>query len=97
MIKPNQDICIHWMKNRICAKFALCKPVANIDFAKVCSPIAKVVVAKFAKKCANLATTAFAMGGNLCKVDICNRFAQDKLGANWIFHPTDAIASLAPA
>ena len=25
-------IAIHWMKNRICTKFALCKPVANIDF-----------------------------------------------------------------
>ena len=36
------------MKNRICTKFALCKPVANIKFAKVCT-IAYVVVAKFAQ------------------------------------------------
>ena len=25
------------MKNRICTKFALCKPVANINLAKVCT------------------------------------------------------------
>ena len=35
------------MKNRICTKFSLWKPVANIDFEKF-APIAKVVVAKFA-------------------------------------------------
>ena len=27
----------HWMKNRICTKFALCKLCANINLAKVCT------------------------------------------------------------
>ena len=37
--------------------------------------------------CANLATTTYAMGANLYKVNVCNRFAQGKLCANSIFHP----------
>ena len=31
VIQGNGNGSIHWMKNRICT-FALCKPVANIDF-----------------------------------------------------------------
>ena len=83
----------HWMKNRICTKLVLCKPVANIDFAKVCTHC-KIDSCQICKKCANLATTTFAMGANLCKVDICNRFAQDKLCANSIFHPVESINSI---
>ena len=30
-------ICSHWMKNRICPKFAWCKYVANMKFAKLCN------------------------------------------------------------
>ena len=73
----------HWMKNRICTKFALCKPVENINFVKICTHCISggCQVCTF---CANLATTAYAMGANLNKVDICNRFAQGKLCANSI-------------
>ena len=68
----------HWI--------ALCKPVANINFAKVCTHCISggCQVWTF---CANLATSTFAMGASLCKVDIFNRFAQGKLCANSIFHP----------
>ena len=74
------------MKNRICTNFALCKPVANINLAKVCTHCVSggCQVCTF---CANLATTTYAMGANLYKVDTCNRFAQGKVCANSIFHP----------
>ena len=68
----------HWMKNRICTMFALCKPVENINFAKICTHCISGVC-QVCTKCANLATTAYAMGANLNKVDICYRFAQDNL------------------
>ena len=74
------------MKNRICTKFALCKPVANINFAKVCTRCISSGC-QVCTECANLATTTFAMGANLYKFNICNRFAQGKLCANSIFHP----------
>ena len=74
------------MKNRICTKFALCKPVANINLAKVCTHCVSGGC-QVCKLCANLATTTYAMSANLYKVDVCNRFAQGKLCANSIFHP----------
>ena len=77
---------LHWMKNGICTKFTLCKPVANIDFVYVCTHCVSGGC-QVCTKCANLATTTYAMGANLCKMDICNRFAQSKVCANSIFHP----------
>ena len=46
---------IHWMKNRICTKFALCKPVANIDIVLVCTHCVSGGC-QVCTKCANLAT-----------------------------------------
>ena len=56
----------------------MCKPGPNINFAKVCTHCESgdCQVCTFY---AILATTTFAMGANLCKVDICNRFAHGKL------------------
>ena len=45
-----------------------------------------MVVAKFAQSVQTWQPTTYAMGANLGKVDICNRFAQGKLCANSIFH-----------
>ena len=82
------------MKNRICTKFALCKPVANIDFVKVCTHCVSGGC-QVCTKCANLATTTYAVGANLCKVDICNRFGQSKVCANSIFHPVGLLVDIA--
>ena len=44
-----------------------------------------MAMAQFAQKQANSAITTFILGAKLCKVHICNIFAQDKFYENLFF------------
>ena len=77
---------IRLLQKRICIKFALCKYVANMKFAKLCNQ-RKGGNGRICTKRANSAIVTFALVAKLCKFHICNIFAPGKFGANSIFHP----------
>ena len=78
---------LHRTKKRICIKFAWCKYVANMKFAKLCNQCKGGNGRICTKKRANSAIATFALVAKLCKFHICNIFAPGKFGANSIFHP----------
>ena len=74
------------MKNRICPKFAWCKYVANMKFAKLCNQC-KGGNNRTCKKWENSAIATLALCAKLCKAHTCNIFAQGKFDANSFFCP----------
>ena len=77
----------HRTKKRICIKFALCKYVENMKFAKLCNQC-KGGNGRICTKTGKLVVLV----AKLCKLHICNIFAPGKFEANSIFHPVEALA-----
>ena len=83
----------HRTKKRICIKFALCKYVASMSFAQLCTQC----------KCGNGRICPFlckfghchlCTGCKALQISFCNIFAPGKFGANSIFHPVSGTIDL---
>ena len=75
----------HWMKNRICPKFAWCKYVANMKFAKLCNQC-KGGDGRIRTKTSKFGHHHTCTG---CKANTCSIFAQGKFDANSFFRPVE--------
>ena len=82
-ILPSKLPLKHWTKNRICPKFAWCKYVANMKFAKLCNQC-KGGDGRIRTKASKFGHHHTSTG---CKAHICNIFAQGKFYANSFFRP----------
>ena len=80
----------HWTKNRICPKFAWCKYVANMKFAKLCNQC-KGGDGRIRTKASKFGRHHTCTG---CKAHLCNVFAQGKFYANSFFRPVSIMHEL---